>query len=86
MNYDDWKSTEPDYMTDDAWDRQFDAWEDPMTLDSEYPQDDWFRHEFDDFESLEWKERVVNDLQNTIDEFLKFSTARELIKLVAESL
>lgn len=88
--YDDWKSTEPDYLQDE-WDRQFDAWEDPMNLEpvdwdtsdaDEFPQDRSAIDGPDDFGALEFKEYVVNNLLNNIDEFLKFGTLRELMRLI----
>ena len=91
-NYDDWKATEPDYMKDDTWDAQFDAWDrkdyndDPMDA-YEYPQDDPSNTPpWDSFEDVEYKERVVNDLLNAMDEFLVFSNVRELLKVIVGNL
>jgi hypothetical protein len=47
--------------------------------------DDLYR-ETDDESIMEYRERVMNDLQTAVTSFLEFSTASELIKLIAECL
>jgi hypothetical protein len=42
--------------------------------------------ETNDESVMEYRERVMNDLQTAVTSFLEFSTTSELIKLIAECL
>lgn len=60
----------------DAWD-EADPFGDNKDLYDGVTSDDITR---------EYQERVINDLLNSVQEFLRFSSVRQLIKLIAEEL
>ena len=101
MNYDDWKATEPTNRYepyDDAVEAVNDALflqDEPDTYDhddaeAEFPQDEHYKHFAidlnDDPRTIEYRERVVSDLLDDVREFLRFSSVKDLWKLIAEEL
>ncbi|HVI39169.1 MAG TPA: hypothetical protein VM577_00785 [Anaerovoracaceae bacterium] len=44
------------------------------------------QNDYSPVDELQYKDEVVTRLVETIEEYLSFSTARELIKLVAQNL
>ena len=54
--------------------------DDPFAYFDEYPEEDPFKSE------LQYKDEVAQKLLAAMEEYLSFSTARELIKLIAANL
>jgi hypothetical protein len=59
--------------------------EHPFDYFDEYPQDDPFTWP-DETETLAYKDELVTNLKEQIDEYLTFGTPRELFKLIADVL
>lgn len=72
MGYDDWKSTEPDNRYDQGL-----SLHDHDDAEAEFPQDDHYKY---------FKERVISDLLDDVNEFLRFSSVKDLWKLIAGEL
>ena len=85
MNYDDWKSTEPDNRYDQGL-----SLYDHDDVEAEFPQDEHYKYfaidPNDDPRTIEYRERVISDLLDDVNEFLRFSSVKDLWKLIAEEL
>ena len=88
MSYDNYISTEPDYIYNDE--EEMNRFDD--LLDDEDREMETLEAEGEaiqaqhEQEELRYKDEVVQRLLETIDEYLTFSTARELIKLIGNNL
>lgn len=85
MGYDDWKTTEPDNRYDQGL-----SLYDHDDAEAEFPQDEHYKYfaidPNDDPRTVEYRERVISDLLEDVREFLRFSSVRQLLKLIVGEL
>lgn len=83
MGYDNWKSEDPM----DRWDNEG-GWQDEEADVDDFNGDqqaDGWKDLYDGKSELEWKDKVVEDLKGNIEDFLTFSTVRELLKIIVDT-